>query len=186
MAPRPDLITDLGWEFINSLPPALRDDPTNRAILHCSAKEAERLQETIDFVRAQMNPVTAGDTGLQLWERLLRLPIGLGTEAERRSRVVGRYRALEGDPSGANWIQRVSDRLAGAPWSYLEHNPGDPLSPAPQVVRILIPFLPGTGAWDRITQIIADETPSELGLEFVTTEGFILDEDQLDIDTLGL
>lgn len=185
MAPLPELITPLGWEFINSLPPVLRDDPTYRAIMHCGAKECEHSEERIEYLRAQLNPLSANAAGLAWWERLLRLS-GSGTEEQRRIVASARLRALDGDPSGTSWQSRLSDRLGGIPWTYEEHDEVILTSPPAQTLRFFLPYEPDSPAWDKALVIVRDETPSELDLEFQSLAGFTLDVDALDIDTLGI
>lgn len=180
MAPRPDLMTDLGWELLETLPPVLRGDPDMRAIIHCQAKEAERVEGAIEFVRAQANPLTAGDVGLMWWAALLRVPsIGV-PEAELRTAVINRIRAYEVDPAGAAWVTRVSKRIGTEAWSYEENEPD------PQTIRVFLPYAPGSLAFQNARRAIEEETPSEQELVFVSSGGFILDQSQMDVEGLGI
>lgn len=188
MAPRPDLLTDLGREFIAMLPPVLRDDPDYIAVMHCAAKEMERLRATAEQARAELNPQTAGDVGLAFWEALLRLPVrpsGL-TVDDRRTRVIARYHSLDGDPSGVSMADRITQRIGGALWSYEEHIPGDGASPAAQTLRIHLPWEPASPDWNNALVVIREEVPAELALSFVSDGGFRLDESQMDVEGMGI
>lgn len=185
MAPRRDLLTPLGLEMLDSLPPAVRDDPDYLAVIHCYARETERIDETIEGLRAEFNPVTATETGLTAFELLLRLPAGGDTVEGRRIRVRDRLASLFADASGVNWILRVSGRI-GSSWSYEEHVPGDAGSPPAQTLRILLPFDATAPEWAEATRAVREETPSELDLIFVSTGGFRLDVSEMDSDGMGI
>lgn len=188
MAPLESLITDRGWEMLEELPHFLRDDPDIRAVIHCYAKESERMEDALEGVRDELNPLTASTVGLAWWESLLRLPVNPlgGTLSGRRTLAARRMRSLVADPSGLNWVQRVTDRLGGQPWSYEEHVPGDLGTPPAQTLRVTIPSTPGTTLWDSQVAAVREETAAELALDFESAAGFILDQSQLDADTLGV
>ena len=120
MAPRPDLITPLGWQMLRTLPPFLRNDPDYRAIIHCSAREFERFYAKADEVRAMGNPLTAPPIAIPLWEALLRLPRSPDSDpiVTRRLALVERWRSLTADPAMSAWVARITVRLSGAPWTY--------------------------------------------------------------------
>lgn len=186
MAPREDLITPLGWAMIDSLPPILREDPDYRALMHCAAREIERVEATIEDVRTQLIPVNATDLGLQAWEHLLRLPVAPSGETieVRQITVANRLAALGGDPAGTDWVRRMNRRLGNVAWSYEEHQPGVGGTPAAQTLRIRLPFVVNSEPWNQAVKAFREETPSELALTFLGEGGFILDASQLDLDTL--
>lgn len=118
--PRVDHLTELGRDFVNQLPVVLREDPDYLSLMHCSAREVERIESAIEWARAQANPLTADAWGLEQWARLLKLPLTQGELlAVQREKVVARFRALIADPSEAAWVARVSELLgAGTHWTY--------------------------------------------------------------------
>lgn len=187
MAPLPELITPLGREMIDSLPPVLRDDPDTIAVLHCQAREAERLGDAVAEIRAQLSPLNATELGLPWWELLLRVPGDIVASVEaRREAVMRRYRALEGDPAGSSWVLRVGRRIGDVPWTYQEHIPGDGTTPPAQTLRIHLPFAPASASWDQALIAFREEVPSELDLVFVSEGGFILDESEMDVEGMGI
>lgn len=185
MAPHPSAITALGWEMLESIPPFLRDDPDVVAVIHCQAREAERLEGAIEELRRQLNPLTATDRGLRFMEMLLRLPASGESIQVRRNRVKLRLAALEADPSGRDWIARLSARI-GSGWAYEEHVPGDVTSPAAQTLRIRLPYAANSPQWDAALLATREETPAELGLVFISSGGFILDQSQMDVEGMGI
>lgn len=186
MPPRPDLITPLGWRMLGSLPPILRDDPDYRALIHCSAREVERMRGRAEDVRAMGNPVTTTALGIPLWERLLRLPASFPTDPleGRRVAVVNRWRALQSDPSTAAWVARVTQRLNGAPWTYdtPRSAPGLP----DYTIRVTLPFNAASGRFAAAILALREETPAEQELVYVSAEGFVLDQSRLDQEGLGI
>jgi hypothetical protein len=176
MAPLPELITDLGWRMLEDLPPFLREDPDVRGVIHCYAKETERVEGAITDVGLQFNPLTATELGMPFWEVLLKLPESPpGTLLEvRRERVIDRYEALDGDPSIRNWIERVTARLGTGAWTWLENTPD------PQSMRIGVPYESGTAIWEKALVILREETPSEQALSFVETDTLLWDSGTFD------
>lgn len=188
MAPRRDLmeVNALCMQWLDDVPPIMREDPDLQAVYYCASMEAQRLEARIEDVRAQLNPVTATETGLTLWEALLRLPAASGgTVATRRTAVVARLRSLAGDPSGRDWARRI-DAIVGAPWSYEENVPGDGTTPPAQVLRLNLPWSAATSQWQNAIERIREETPPELGLQFVSADGFLLDVSHMDTDAFGI
>lgn len=188
MAPRLDLLqaNARAMQWLEDVPPVLREDPDLQAIYYCSAKEAERLEARIEDVRAQLNPLTATEAGLAIWEPLIRLAAAPGGTVEtRRTAVVGRIRSLAGDPSGRDWIRRV-DAIVGLPWTYEEHIPGDGTTPPAQVLRIFLPWAASNPSWAQAVRLIREETPPELGIQYVSSEGFLLDVSHMDVDAFGI
>lgn len=178
MAPLPELLTVLGRAHLEMIPPFLRGDPDYVAVMHCYAREAERLGETLELVRANLDPTTATELGLPWYESVLHVS-GTGTVEERRSRVLGRLAALAADPSGRSWVRRVTARI-GSGWSYVENTPD------PQTIRVFVTPAVGTAAWDEALRAVREETPAEQELDFVSSEGFLLDETPLDTGGLGV
>lgn len=183
MAPRPDLMTALGRDLLGMLPTFLREDPDVRSVVHCYARAVEEFEVEAELVRAQLSPLSATGVGLSWWERMLRLLAaepGVTVEA-RREAVIGRWRSLDGDPAGRDWVRRVSGRLGGSvPWSYEEN------TPAPQTIRVSLPFDAGSPAWEEALRVFREETPAEQALVFISSGGFLLDESQMDVEGLGV
>lgn len=125
MAPRPDLLHPRAVEILGWIPPFLRGESDNIAFAHCLARESERAEGFIEWVRDQLNPLRADLTGLAWHSRQLHLPVAPeGTDVEQvRLVVLGRVRALAGDPSERDWVARVSARLGTDAWKYLKWRP---------------------------------------------------------------
>jgi hypothetical protein len=174
VAPLESAITALGWELLETIPPVLRDDPDIRAVIHCHAREVEYAEAKIVELREQISPLTATARGLRFWELLLRLPDGSANpDAARRTRILDRYAALEGDPSARSWVERVTGRI-GSGWTYEEHGE-DPGGIPEQTLRIGIPYALATPAYVAATEAIREETPSELALMFIASDLLLWD-----------
>lgn len=187
MAPRRDLLeaTPLAMQWLDDLPPILREEPDVQAIYYCAAKEFERLAVVREDVRRQLNPATA-TRGLKFWEQLLRLPVGVGTNESRQLAIIARMARLQADPSGRDWVHRVQARLgANVLWSYLENIPGNPTSPAPQTLRISLPYGVNTEQFRSARAAIREETASELAITYTAQAGFLWDVSLWDVDTWG-
>lgn len=186
MAPLPELVTPLGHALLAQLPPFLREDPDTVAVMHCCAKEVERMDLSVADARAQMNPLTAGTWGLTAWEGVLRIAHDESADLEQqREAVLRRYRSIDNDPSGVSWQARVNRRLGEIPWTYEEHVPGDAGTPPAQVLRFTLPYEVGPQLTEAL-RILREEVPSELGITVIGSGGFILDQSQMDIDVLGI
>lgn len=121
MAPTLELFeaSPLAMEFLDGAPPVVRGEPDVRAVYYCQAREMERMDAWREELRAELFPKSA-NRNLPGWEALLRLP-GIGTVAYRQEQVINRLAALNADPSGRNWVERVQARLgANVIWAYEE------------------------------------------------------------------
>lgn len=181
MAPLEELITPLGWELIGRLPPMFRDDPDIRAIMHCTAKAAERKVDAVEYIRRQANPLTADPQGLAWWAGVLHIGLDTGaTVEEQRLVIVNRYRAFEVDAAGSAWVVRVTARIGTSSWTYEENTPD------PSTITFHLPYGAGSQPFLNAERVIREETPSEQALVFVSTGGFILDESQMDVEGMGI
>lgn len=181
------LLTDLGREFRDMAPVIFRDSPEHLAVWHATAKELERLEAAIETVRAQFFPQTA-DVLLGVYEGELGITIGGppgATLDERRNLVLTYLRKLAGTPAGADWVENVT-RLVGAGWTYEEHDPDDPTSPPAYTLRIHLPFPPSSGRYAQAENLIRDITPAHLDIVLSYTGGFLLDQSQMDQETLSI
>jgi hypothetical protein len=184
--PDPAVITEKGWQMLDMLPPVLRDSPEYQAAIHAYARELERLEAAIEYVRAQLNPITAGEEGLRWWEVLLGLPIepsGQPVE-QRRANVLALLGRLTTAASGLHWEQVVTE-LVGSGWSYRANIPGDPTSPAPNTIVVTLPFGPTSPQYHLARRVLRDITPANTQVT-VQSEmgGFTLDQSQLDVDAM--
>lgn len=186
MAPDPALITPLGWELISDLPPILRDDPEHRAVQHCHAKETARQEEALEEVRAQFIPTTATTLGLPWWERLVRITVEEGslTEEQRRTLIIGYIQNLQFVLSRYGWKVAL-DGILGPGWSYAEHDPDDPGSPAANTVRIFIPFPLSSTLYAETNRLIRKFTDAHIALELIAPDDLAMDFSLLDEGELG-
>lgn len=185
-APGKRVLTALGYEMLDSLPPVLRESPDYQAIIHAIAKETERMNAAVELVRAQFNPATA-TVLLGAWERITRqtvAPVGK-SEAERQAAITARLRELVSVGYGSAWETQIT-ALIGPGWDYEEHVPGDESSPPEGTLRIKLPFPPDGSRYLEARDKIREVTHAHLELEFTSESGFLLDESLLDLETLAI
>lgn len=183
-APGKRTLTPLGLEMLESLPPVLRDSADYQAIIHAEAKEIERLEASLELVRAQFNPGTASVL-LGVWERITRqtvAPVGK-SEAERQAAITARLRKLLSIGYGSAWEEQIT-ALIGPGWDYKEHIPGDGTSPPVGTLRIILPFPPEGSRYLEALAQIREVTHAHLEIEFESAGGFLLDESRLDLEEL--
>lgn len=184
--PIPAVMTPLGREWLDALPPTMREDPYVQAVIHADAVEKELQREWLERVRRNLIPATADEMGLPYWEALCRItvnPVGLTVE-QRREKVDAAHRKLYAAPSGADWeISALA--LLGNGFTYREYDPGDPTGPPPATVRVVIPFDPVSGSAREAEDFLRGITAAHLDLEVTYASGFILDRSELDQGTLG-
>lgn len=187
MAPKPEIFAecDRAVTWLEGVPPILRDEPDLQAAYYCMAMETDRMEARLEDIRAQLLPSTA-TVNLPGWEALLRLP-GTGPDEARQAALRLRMAGLAADPSGLNWIDRAQARLGpGVVWTYEEHIPGDGSTPAAQTLRISLPYGGASAEMAAAKQIFREETPAELDLIFVSSDGFLLDSSEMDDDAFGI
>jgi hypothetical protein len=180
------LLTPLGVEMRDSLPPVLRESQDYLAVIHALAKECERAREAIELVRAQFNPTTA-TVLLGVWERITRqtvAPVGKN-DAERQAAITARLLKMLSIGNGSAWEEQIT-AVVGPGWDYEEHIPGDATSPPVGTLRIKLPFTAEGSRYLEARDAIREVTHAHLELEFESTGGFILDESRLDLETLGV
>jgi len=178
------VLTERGEVWRSWLPVVLRDSPDHLAVIHACAVEMDRLEAAIDEVRRQFFPQHA-DVLLKVWEFMLRItvePEGV-TIDERREIVLATLRRMRSTPEGRDWVDNVT-ALVGPGWIYEEHNPADPGSPPANTIQITLPFPPDSASYTRAESLIQDITPAHLDVVLTYTDGFLLDESQLDQELL--
>lgn len=183
--PDPDLLTPLGQAFRDAAPVALRDDPDYLAIWHADARECERLAVKIELVRSQFVPATA-DVLLKVWEVQVGTTIAPEgkTDEERRQVIAARLLMMSADASGLAWQEKVTT-LIGPSWTYEEHDPAVPGSPAANTVRVHVAFPPDSGRYRLVERMLEDITPAHVDVVLVFTGGFQLDRSQMDQQDFG-
>jgi uncharacterized protein YmfQ (DUF2313 family) len=173
--PAVSALSEKGREMIDQLPSWLRDDPDARAVVHCYAMEAERQQDALRAIRADLVPKTAASRGLGWWERILGLTVAPEgqSDLERRDQVLAVLLQLSAGASGAMWEQAILD-LIGPGVTYVEEDP--------YTIQITVSFAPDSLDYRRLERIVRTFTPAHLAIVFTGDEGFILDDSQLDVD----
>lgn len=178
------VLTALGIEMLEGLPPVLRDSADYQAVIHACAKEVELLQAALETTRAQLNPAHASLL-LGVWERITRqtvAPVGK-SEVERQAVITARLRKLLSSGFGSAWEEQVT-ALIGVGWDYKEHIPGDATSPPVGTIRITLPFPPSGSRYLEALAQIREVTHAHLEIQFTSAAGFLLDESHLDLETL--
>lgn len=170
-----EALTERGLAMLDDLPTVVRDDPHFRAVVHCYAREFDRLEELATQLRDGFIPESATPLTLPAWELLLRIA-PTGTEEERRNRVLAALPALFGDPSGLSWEDGVT-ALVGPGWEYTEDTATFTLN---LVLPVLPPELP------QLEAVIREFTPAHLDLVLASSAGFLLDQSQLDQEGLDV
>lgn len=188
-APRtsvPGLVSDREQQMLDALPPPLRGSYDYIAVIHAYARELDLLEAAAETVRAQLNPATA-DLLLEAWEYELRLPVG-GAGADiptRQARVLARLRVVLSGGEGREWEDALTGIL-GIGWTYLEHDPADPSSPAPGVIKITVPWPSGTSRFIEAQNQVRDLTDAHLEVEFDSSTPFLLDSSEMDSAEFGV
>jgi hypothetical protein len=83
--------------------------------------------------------------------------------------------------SGIDW-QALMTLAVGPMWEWLVHS-GEPLVPI-LTVLVKLPFPPETTLYERNRTLARQITQAHVALTVSSTEGFMLDESQLDVDVL--
>jgi hypothetical protein len=180
----PAELAPLAQSMMLDMPPVFERDPDMRAVQHCHALEVERMESTLQALRLELNPLTAGDLGLSWFEVTLRLPVRPAEPLEeRRSTVLSVLQRQNIGPGENDWIIAVT-RIVGPGWTYEEHDPDDAGSPPAYTVRITLPFAPSSDLYARMEQRIRDVTPAHVDIVLSGGAGFILDQSQLDQEPL--
>lgn len=184
--PDPAVLTDLGRSMLADLPGFLRDDPDYQGVIHAYAKEIELLEGRLQGMVGEFFAQTATEKGMRIWEAELQLPIEPAgrTLEERRTIVLAYLARLSGDPSGRSWVENVT-QLIGPGWTYVEHDPHDPLGPPEYTLRIHLNLDPGSPRWGDIYRLLREITPAHLELALVGEGGFVLDISHLDEETFA-
>lgn len=183
--PDPALLTPLGQRMLNRWPPFLRDVPEFVAIAHACAKAIEDAEGKLEQVRRQGSPREA-DIFLKEWEVVFGAPVEPAGESieQRQNTVMAYLRRLRGVPYGTTWSEKVQ-LLVGPGFTVEEHDPNDVLSPAANVVRVTIPFAPGSARYQQLVGVLREITPAHLDVQLVyDSDGFLLDLSLMDLETL--
>lgn len=184
----PRVLTPLGEDMLERVPEVFMDDPDIRAVIHCHAKEAERLFSFAEVVRAQFFPSTATALALPLWEFSLNLTVAPDgkTEQDRRNIVLSYLRSVGSTGSGADFEAALTQLVPG--WTYTEHDPDDAdlaVAVPPYTLRVLFPFASGSGDYRRAEALLRAITPANLNLVVSSVAGGQVDDLNLDEDVLG-
>ncbi len=170
--------------MLADIPPVFREDPEVQAVLKCSALESARMASAVAWLRRNLFAQTADETGLGWHEDSLELRRNASADPERRrADILAAIRGGAAAGTGAEF-EAALVALAGSSASYREHVPGDPTSPPPAVVQVLVPGAEPERL-DRIERELRPFLDAHYGLEVVSAAGFILDESRMDETRLG-
>jgi hypothetical protein len=136
----PRVMRDTALAWLDDLPPYEHESHDIRATLNVIAGEVDLIDAAKEKLRAQFWPQTADDQ-ITIYEELFEIGGAAAdkTLEQRRTAVLAEEQKLSGDGSGIAWQANLT-RLIGTGWSYQEHDPGDSLSPPPNVIGVDIPF----------------------------------------------
>ena len=182
----PRTLTGKPAEMLQRYPPFLRAVPLVQAVCAAIGGEMDLQGTMIDELERNLIPATA-DVHLDLWESQLGLtvaPPGLDT-AQRRNIVVAYLSVLAMDGSGVSWEANATRVLGTSGWSYQTNIPGDASTPPPHVIRLSLPYAPGSLQATVATSLLRAITPAADQLQVGYSQGFILDVSVLDNDPLG-
>lgn len=178
-------LTPLGRRMLARYPPFVRDVPEFIAINHACARLLEEVAGLVEQVRRQSSPRLA-DIMLREWEAVFGAPIEpAGTSVEQRQLAAVAYaRRLRGVPYGLTWLDKIA-LLVGPGFTPSEHDPHNPATPAANVVRVTIPFAPGSGRYVQLLSVLREITPAHLDIQLVyDADAFLLDFSLLDLQEL--
>lgn len=178
-------LTALGIRMLRRWPPEIQEVPEFRAIAHASARMVEYVDSLVALVRAQYSPRQA-TISLREWEAVFVAPIDPPgqTDEQRQTTVVAYLRRLRGVPYGITWGEKVG-LLVGPTFTPFEHDPNDLTSPPAYVVRVTIPFAPGSERYIQLLASLREFTPAHEDIQLVyDADGFILDLSLMDLEEL--
>lgn len=175
------VLTPLGEQMRDALPPVLRESPDYLGLIHALATECERAEAAVEMLRQQLKPSTA-TLLLPVWERLVRVEVDPAgwSDTERQGAVTARLRSALSLSRGSSWEQQITD-LVGVGWDYREHDPADESSPPAGTLLIRLPTVRLEGR-----EAIREITPAHLDLTFEAVGGFELDASALDVEVLSI
>lgn len=178
-------LTTLGRRMLNRWPPFLQDVPEFRAIAHASARLVTYVDGLVEQTRRQFSPRLA-DVALREWEAVFLAPIEPPGQTidQRHTTVLAYLRRLRGTPYGTTWNEKVG-LLVGPGFTAFEHDPDDVTSPAAYVVKLAIPFAPGSERYNQLLAGLREITPAHEDIQLVyDADGFLLDLSLLDLEEL--
>lgn len=178
-------LSDLGVKMRDSLPPVLRGSHDYLAVIHAASRELDLLEAAIELMRGQFNPATA-DVLLSAYEAQYKLPVGGGgvSDDARRTKILARLVKITGSAEGREWEDTIT-ALVGPGWSYREHDPADPTSPANGVIQVTLPIAVDDPAFEAARTQIREITAAHLELDLLSTLVFHLDSDPMDTTLFG-
>lgn len=165
--------------MLADLPLYYAGDPNALSVIDACAREIERVESLILTLRAKGLPNTADDSYdlLAIWEFLLGLPVkptGV-TLLSRQSAVRSAY-LKRNTAAGEDWVTAVTAAI-GSSWTYEENQPIN------YSIRVSVPDTAGYSG-GQIQKLLRDATPAHLAITVQTGDGFRVDIDQVDIDTI--
>lgn len=166
-------------EMLDDLPSYYGDDPNVLAVLNAAGLELERIEAMLATLRDKGLPHRADDEYdlLARWEFLLGLPVRPegAMLSERQAVVRSTYRARN-TASGADWAVAV-DTAIQTSWDHAENSPGA------YSVAVTIPNASGYSG-GQVQRLLRAITPAHLLLTITTGVGFLVDIEEVDIDTI--
>lgn len=185
--PDPTLLANqaTAQRLLGMLPWFVQSDPNYQAAAYAAARELDRLEGMLEQVRAQFNPATA-DILLPAWQATVGTTISpAGVDlATQQQNVIALLRKTKTSDSGSQWEADMTAFL-GPGWSYQEHNPSDPSSPAPGTIVVTVPFPPSSSDYLAVQAYIEATLDANLQVLLQYSGGFLLDQSPMDISTLN-
>lgn len=172
-------LTAKGEEMLADLPHYYADDPNALAVIDMAAREIERVETLILTLRSKGLPNNADDDYglLAIWEFLLGLPVNpSGVSLANRQAAVRSAYLKRNTAAGADWAIAVNEAI-GSSWTYEENQP------ISYSIRVSVPDTAGYSG-GQIQKLLRDATPAHLAITVQTGDGFRVDIDQVDIDTI--
>ncbi|MDT7782067.1 MAG: Bacteriophage Mu-like, Gp48 [Pseudonocardiales bacterium] len=180
------VMTAMGRELLELYPPFLRRVPLIQGVCNAVGGEVELQDAMLDELERNLTAATA-EEHLGLWESQMGLtvdPPGLSV-AQRQALVRGYMALMVASGSGLDWEATITLVLGTSGWSYLTNDPSNPSSPPPHVVRLYLPYAPGSMSASIAVKLVRAATPAADQIDVFYTQGFILDESLLDSDPLA-
>lgn len=157
-------------DLLDDVPPFERQSAEIQTVLRVVGNELQRLETARQSLIDNFFPGTA-DALLGLFEALLGLPVNPPASLPlRQSLVLATMRRLKGQGRGLDWEASITQLVGGAAWSYQEHDPANPSSPAANTVAVRIPQAAAGIGWP----FIRDLTPAHLAINEGYSDGFFV------------
>jgi hypothetical protein len=173
-------VTESTENLLDNMPTLYAAAPIAVAVLGAMAEELDRLEEAVEEYRLRQYPQNADAEwrSLEVWERLLRLPVLPNSgDTARRALILAAW--LSRDASGRRWSEAIDVVVGFGNWTVTENDP------SAWNLTLDFPYASATeeaGAMQALVELI---TPAHLDLNFNWNDtGFLVGTSLVGEDTI--